>query len=118
VRAAERVSGVLRQMSEIFTTRDPLLRTQGPLVQYYWLVRALPQAEHPFARAFLVAFEAARQANRLLARDADTADEVDTELSRYDHLNRSINDAGSIEGRYEILMRRFQEYRHGAAPPE
>jgi hypothetical protein len=104
-------------MDEIFTTRDALLGTQGPLVPYYWLVRALPVETHPYVRAFLVAFEAARQANRRLAREAETVNEVDPELSRYDHLNRSINDAGSIEGRFEILMRRFLEYRHAAERP-
>jgi CHASE3 domain sensor protein len=58
----------------------------------------------------LVAFEAARQENRKLLKDVQQAPLADPELSRYDQLNRSINDASSIEGRTEILLRRFEEF--------
>ncbi|MEA2406943.1 MAG: hypothetical protein QOE69_1062 [Thermoleophilaceae bacterium] len=109
-RAADRVRAQLDSLNRVFIERDPLLRTQGPLVPYYWLVRTLPDDVHPTIRPFLIEFERARQANRQLVKSVDTASQADPELSRYDQLNRSINDAGSIEGRTEILLRRFNEF--------
>ena len=109
-RAGGRVKRVLDVMSEIFIAGDPLLRTQGPLVPYYWLVRTVPDDLH-LVRPFLLRFEELRTANKRLARDPATAQLMDQELGRYDTLNRSINDQGSIEGRFEILLKRFHEFK-------
>lgn len=109
-RAAKRVRAVAGRMQRVFVSRDPLLRTQGPLVPYYWFVRTVPVKQHRLVRPFLIRFEDLRAANRKLARDIRTVASADPELLRYDALNRSINDQGSIEGRYEILLERFREF--------
>jgi CHASE3 domain sensor protein len=109
-RAAERVRENLAKLNQIFLERDPLLATQAPLVPYYWMGRTLPEPVHSSIRPFLVAFETARQSNRQLVKNVETVSQADPELTRYDQLNRSINDAASIEGRTEILLRRFHEF--------
>jgi hypothetical protein len=55
-----------------------------------------------------VRFEKDRKKNRTLAK-IDT-DLVDSELLEYDVLNRSTNDQGSLQGRFDILLRRFTEF--------
>ncbi len=107
-RAAERVRINLAAMTGIFIEHDPLLGTQGPLVPYYWLVRSTSPERHSSIRPFLVAFDELRRHNRQLAKQTRAGDEEDSELARYDRLNRSINDAASIEGRFEILLGRFR----------
>lgn len=110
-RAAKRVSRHLDQMATIFLTKDSLLSGQGVIVPYYWLVRSLDPADHASVRNFLVMFEHARQENRRRAKDPDRMDEVDLRFSRYDELNRSINDVGSLQGRFQILLDAFEEFR-------
>jgi hypothetical protein len=111
-RARDHVLTNLAVMDQIFLEKDPLLSTQGPLVPYYWFTRSLPTSAPVVGmiRPFLVAFEAAKQENRQLAKDGTTIRLADAQLSHYDRLNRSINDATSIEGRIEILLHRFDEF--------
>ncbi len=109
-RAATRVKGVMKTMCQVFLPRDPLLRSQGQLVPYYWLVRNTAAEWHSQIRPFLVAFEEERKRNRILAKDPARASEQNPELSQYDQFNRSINDQVSIEGRFEILSRRFDDF--------
>jgi len=45
--------------------------------------------------------------------DVNPAD-LDNELLLYDTLNRSVNDQGSLEGRFQILESRFRELHIGA----
>jgi len=114
-RAAGRVSHVLSMMSDLFIDGDPLLSTQGPLVPYYWLVRVGSPEELDALRPFLLDFEERRRANRKIAANGTQGEAVDATLLRYDSLSRSINDPGSIEGRFEILSRELAQYvsNHG-----
>jgi len=109
-RAADRVEGILADMAEIFIERDPLLSNQGPLVPYYWLVRSTPKYARHLIRPFLVMFDDLRRANRRMASEPESVQYVDPTLTRYDALSRSINDPGSIEGRYEILATLFEKH--------
>lgn len=103
--AAQAVSDVFDGMAEVFTTKDPLLRTQGQLPVYYWLVREFgPQPE---LRHFLLEFEHLREENRRLVAERGTSGDIDVELLQYDQFNRSVNDQHSLRGRFEILRRRF-----------
>jgi hypothetical protein len=106
-RAAERAQRTLDKMSEVFIPKDPLLRSQGPLVVYYWLVRTLRPEYLVGLREFLVDFEQQRKRNRELAKHSEQSRAVDPELLRFDSLNRSINDIGSLRGRASILLRRY-----------
>lgn len=106
--AASRLTKTLDLMTTIFEPRDALLRSQGALPLYYWLVRRYGR-EFPMAvRAFLQKFEEERRQNRILAKlNEDVADQ---ELLLYDALNRSTDDQSSYEGRFRILSTRFWRY--------
>ena len=103
-RAADRVKEVLKHMVSVFTRRDPLLSSQGPLTLYYWFVKNHVE-EEPMIREFLVSFDNQRRENRKRVEAGKKADE---ELLRFDLLSRSINDQGSLAERYSILESRFQ----------
>jgi len=108
VRAKDRAVANLDKLFKVFLPLDPLLRSQGPITVYYWLVRDLESPELTKLRVFLTEFEAAKKHNRLEAkRDGGN---VDAELADYDFLDRSTNDQASLEKRYEILRRRFNEW--------
>jgi Protein of unknown function DUF262 len=109
-RATDRVLAELATIDAIFLEKDYLLGRQGPLVPYYWFIRSTPPSRYQHVRPFLVAFDEAVVTNRELGKLARTTKLVDAELSRYERLNRSINDVGSIEGRVRILTGRFAEY--------
>ncbi len=106
--AAERVSEILDTMVKVFTERDPLLRSQGPVTPYYWLVRAHPDKSDRI-REFLVRFEQERRTNAQRA-NSPTMKEVDQELLNYDVMNRSTNDQASLIGRFAVLERRFIQF--------
>jgi len=109
-RAADRVHAVLRRMNEVFVTQDALLGTQGVIVPYYWFIKKSAEDDLGLLRTFLVQFEEERAKNREIAKDPDEAERVNYTLSRYDQLNRSINDVGSLEGRVEILTASFRAW--------
>lgn len=105
-RARARVIRELNQMTNIFQSRDPLLTSQGSIPVYYWLVRSLDSTIK--LREFLVRFEKKRKSNRISTNSKP--EESDKELLRYDVLNRSTNDQGSLQGRFDILLRRFKAF--------
>lgn len=104
-RAALRCRQVLDRMSSIFSSSDPLLSSAGPLTIYYWLVREIPASRDREIRQFLLEFNEKRNQNRALAQAGKRG--VDPELVLYDRLDRSVDNQGSIEGRFEILRRRL-----------
>lgn len=105
-RAAGRVKDVLKDMVSVFTRKDPLLSSQGPITLYYWFVKNHVE-EKPLIREFLVKFDMQRRANRKLIAEGKKTDE---ELLRFDLLSRSINDQGSLTERYSILEGRLQVF--------
>lgn len=109
-RAADRVRAVLLRMNDIFIPSDPLLANQGVVIPYYWLIKKSSEEDLPRIREFLVKFDGERAKNRENAKDPGRTDKIDHALSRYDQLNRSINDVGSLEGRVEILASRFRSW--------
>ncbi|MDA0179938.1 DUF262 domain-containing protein [Solirubrobacter phytolaccae] len=109
-RAADRVLEVCDRMASIFEPSDRLLSSQGSMVPYYWLARTVGGVHGPRIRAFLLDFEELRHRNRRVAADPRVGGIVDPDLLRYDALNRSINDQGSIEGRFAILMAFLNEW--------
>jgi hypothetical protein len=104
-RAAQRCKQVLGRMANIFGQSDPLLSSAGPLTVYYWFVRSIPASRDREVREFLLRFGKERAENRARARRGN---QVDPELALYEQLDRSVDNQGSIERRFEILRRRFQ----------
>jgi Protein of unknown function DUF262 len=100
--AGRRALDNLDNMQEVFLPKDDLLASAGLLPVYYWLVRDASLETQPFIREFLISFEKDRRENRKrqiagLAKDAHPV------FARYDAFNRSTNDLGSHNGRFEIL---------------
>jgi hypothetical protein len=100
--AGRRALDNLDSMQEVFLPRDELLSSAGVLPVYYWLVREASLETQTVIREFLISFEKDRRDNRKrqiagLARDANPI------FARYDAFNRSTNDLGSHNGRFDIL---------------
>jgi hypothetical protein len=85
------------------------LSSAGPVPAYYWLVRQSNLETRAVIREFLLYFERMRKDNR--DRQIKGTSESDNHiLSRYDTLNRSINDVGSHAGRLEILQEELNKW--------
>lgn len=108
--AARRLVDILDDMQEIFLPRDELLSSAGPLPVYYWLVRESPGKKQSIIREFILDFERKRKHNRE-RQFRETGGQQDHVLSHYDTLNRSVNDVGSHQGRFEILRDRLAKWR-------
>ncbi len=74
---------------------------------YYWILREYQGDEWRAFREFVADFEDKRRTNRVRARRGEP---TDPDVTEYNDLSRSINDAGSLEGRFRILSRRFHDY--------
>jgi hypothetical protein len=98
------------RMSEIFLPHDPLLRSAGVFLIYYWFVRENNDKKDQYVREFLNAFEKRRKENRETANNPETASAADNELLTFDRFNRSTDDERSHVERYRILLRRFKDY--------
>lgn len=114
--AARRTIDVLDKMAVVFLPKDELLSSAGPIPVYYWLVRETKTEYQAALREFLLSFEGERKKNRQrqINRQEPTADEAlgdNPVYSRYDTLNRSVNDVGSHVSRFEILTSEFQKWR-------
>jgi hypothetical protein len=117
--AAQRVVLILNDMTDMFIEQDPLLRSQAPLVLYYWLFRNAKPHHKKSIREFLVKFNQDRRDNRQSSADkninktghsSEYDDSVDEELLHFDILTRSANNQGSLVTRYDILTKRFKSF--------
>lgn len=113
--AQRRTLMLLDQMAEVFVARDPLLRSQGPPIVYYWLVRHVHGEDLGIVRPFLVQFEDARQQNRSELRRNIRQDTqlfgLVRDLVEFDNFSRNTNDEASLQGRLRILLRWFTYWR-------
>jgi hypothetical protein len=101
VRSEKRVEKILKSMDQLFIDRDSLLSSQGTIPVYYWIVRTLGPITG--LREKLLSFEKARKENTRIAKT--NPDKANQDLLKYDLLSRSVNDQGSLVGRFEIIMR-------------
>jgi hypothetical protein len=100
-RSEQRVDKILAMMDQLFIDKDTLLSSQGVIPVYYWVVRTLGNIQG--LREKLNLFEKSRKENSRVAKtDPDKANQ---DLLKYDLLARSVNDQGSLAGRFEIIMR-------------
>jgi hypothetical protein len=100
--AGRRALDNLDNMQQVFLPKDDLLASAGLLPVYYWLVRDASLETQPFIREFLISFEKDRRENRK-RQIAGLAKNAHPVFARYDAFNRSTNDLGSHNGRFEIL---------------
>ncbi|MGA8808453.1 MAG: DUF262 domain-containing protein [Thermoanaerobaculia bacterium] len=106
--AASRVEATLDRLLRVFIPKDPLLSSEGPLLVYYWFVRARADSELDRVREFLVDFERKR---KTAVRDPDwmLPPAERRSLMAYQGFRRSINDHSSMIERRRIL----EDFWHG-----
>ena len=110
--AGERVYATLERMTPHFQDKDPLLSAQGHIPVYYWVARQRPDLV-PLLRPFLQGFTAAiTKTLRQLREDPEAAD---PELTNYYTMGRTTNDQASLQGRYDILVKRLSRYANSKA---
>lgn len=100
------VSAVLEEMSHIFTNKDILLSAQAAVPVFYLLLReaSLSGSIKKITRAKLIAFNEARQENRLVAEN--DIRKADFDLLEYDRMSQQgTNDASSIRERLRIVSK-------------
>lgn len=105
--ARDRVYDVLDRLVTEFVDKDKLLASAGPIPVYYWLARQRPDLLdelHDFLEDFTVAVKEG------IAYQREHGQARDQELAAYYTMQRTTNDAGSLEGRYKILVRRLEGY--------
>lgn len=98
----------LDRMCEIFLPRDELLRTAGILPVYYWFIRKAPYDRDFCVREYLVEFDALLRGQK--KRNGPPQTSLDVDLTEFEALNRSTNDARSHARRVEILLNGFKRY--------
>jgi len=94
----------LDKMSEVFLFEDPLLRSEGPIPVYYWLIKNIEASELWHVRNFLSQFSTClKMPNKL----AGLPSELSSDLELYTSALRSVNDKVSHETRYLLLKKWF-----------
>lgn len=107
--AGRRALENLDNMVSIFLPKDSLLKTAGVVPVYYWFIRNLDSKYFSIVREFLIKTEEKRKLTQKLITDDPQQDDIDQELVQFNALYRSPNDATSLEGRFQILRRRFKK---------
>ncbi len=94
---------VVDQMADVFIDDDPLLRSVGTVVLYYFLFRDAMRNSWPSMprRRELTAFENERRQNRELAEKDVTS--AAYHLLEFDRLTQSPNDGVALRYRYAVL---------------
>lgn len=115
--ATTAVSLQLDRLRRIFVANDSLLTSAGALPGYYWFIRGLDNESLSFVRPFLVGFEKLRNESRQSMKSIDIAstsnpDDLNAELDLtiYNTVLRSVDDASSISKRALILKERFNQF--------
>ena len=106
-KAEARVQENLETLALAFNPKDKLLSSQGHIPVYYWVLRELPKYREKF-RPFLEVFTDQVLKNLRLSRiDSDSAD---NELLTYYTQGRTTNDQGSLNDRFNILVRHLKAH--------
>lgn len=105
--ARDRVVRVLDLLANEFIDKDPLLKSAGNIPLYYWMAREDPVHVNEI-RDFLLAFTEEVLAEMRSQRQDPSRGNA--ELMSYYTMSRTTNDQSSLEGRYNILQRRFKSF--------
>lgn len=107
------VCKVLDEMSEIFTYKDPLLSSEGPIPVYYWIIKNNNSDAKWLFRDFLEDFSNWLLLNKIKGLSSE---ELEIELNEYDAALRSVNDKSSHQRRFQILDKWFSNWLSGWRP--
>ncbi|NOK20776.1 MULTISPECIES: DUF262 domain-containing protein [Corallococcus] len=106
---------VLWSMASVFTDEDPLLRSVGMIVVYYYLFHEAQEEgwTSDISRKALLDFEDARIKNREIAEHGEV--KADYTLLEFDRFSQSPNDSVALQYRYAV-MRRYVGPVNGRPP--
>jgi Protein of unknown function DUF262 len=116
----EKASSVVKKMSGIFRSPDPLLASVGMVTIYYALVRDAMEKKWlgDITRSALLKFEDAREQNRARVREINELTlqgkvpplglAVNPVLSQFERYVQSPNDVTALTKRFELLRRSLQ----------
>ena len=106
----EKTKETLHLARTYFGEDSPLLRSVGRTTLYFHLFRLCDKAHSPIPMTlhmlekFNADVTAARQKSQRMSRgSAESLDDTETELVRFDQEKQSVNDAGAIERQYGYL---------------
>ena len=107
----------LDKLSKIFIDSDPLLKSSGPVLLYYWLTKQISENKHQQIRPFLIYFNKLRNEIENLADEDIKQFALDNhlrqdpfDLLKYNVSLRSINNQKNLKIAYDILKNWFYEY--------
>lgn len=111
------INDQLDNLSKIFIDSDPLLKSSGPVLIYYWLTKQTSTNKHQQIRPFLIYFNKLRNEIENLA-DEDIKEFALTnnlgrdplDLLKYNVSLRSINNQKNLKIAFEILYSWFKYY--------
>ncbi|MET0026037.1 MAG: DUF262 domain-containing protein [Candidatus Thiodiazotropha sp.] len=104
-----KVKTVLDRMSDIFIEKDPLLKSVGNVVLYYYLFSEAIESGwiDDIDRHAIDEFEKARSENRKIAQE--DISEADYDLLEFDRYIQTPNDSYALSLRFKILMEKAFE---------
>jgi hypothetical protein len=99
------VSGILESMSKVFMKNDPLLRSSGMVMLYYFLFKREADGGwgKKITRSLLIKFDELRIKNRKIAEN-DIAN-ANYDLLEFDRLTQTPNDQYAISFRLNVLVK-------------
>jgi len=103
----EKVSQVLDRMTAVFAERDPLLKSVGNIVIYYFLFsEAIREGwVNDIRRNDIAKFDKQRKENREIAQNDIT--KADYDLLEFDRYIQTPNDAYALNLRFKILLNKI-----------
>jgi hypothetical protein len=109
LKLAERVKEIFDRLSLVFGEKDLLLSSSGQIPVYYWIARNYWTNQPHKLREFLGYFDdqVKRQYRGLEIQAAESSED----LSKYYQWTRTVNDRESIQGRYDMLVGRWENWR-------
>ena len=107
VKVRKKTQSTLAEMNKVFTEKDPLLRSVGSVVLYYFLFQIALQHNwiEEVTRSALDDFEQQRASNRQMAQNDLSA--ADYDLLEFDRYVQAPNDAYALKIRFSILMKKL-----------
>lgn len=98
----ENAREILQKMNGVFVDSDPLLRSVGSVILYFFLFLDAKRFDWNISRKEFVDFEGVREINR---GNAEKGKKADFTLLEYDRLTQSPNDGTALKYRYSVLRR-------------
>lgn len=102
--AMSTIERVLGYMNDSFISKDPLLSSSGLIPVYFWFYRTYGKDSKGEIRNFLIQFEDKRKQSRKTKLS-------DLDYINFDRFTKSLNDQASLLGCYNIIEKKWKEWK-------